>query len=190
MVNSEISAYSKEPDKITQYDQFVELSTTSKMKDDMSNAVELMAQITNGNIDDMQKIQKAWGGLTQKQFNDQLREYRKETFGLTDEELNTEEESTDVVDIMKRYMNGENVSMSELDKVDKYESQNPIAAARLKMKILNPDMTDAQVYIAVKNEFNPPATKKTKSSGTKNAAETQYYQDLIDTYGITLDDVS
>jgi hypothetical protein len=94
---------------------------------------------------------------------------------LSDREVKETMEEASIIDIIKASQAGEELTNSEIKKLDEYDIKNPEESARIKMKFSNPEMTNIEIYKKVKEQMavEKAAAKTTKEkSGTSGSKGT------------------
>jgi len=90
-------------------------------------------------------------GFTDTDVANQMAEYQKSVLGYTQEQVDAERDDFAISEIIGKPR--ETLSAEELDFLQQYEIDNPKKAERWKMKILFPEMTDAEIWQATEEKF-------------------------------------
>jgi len=115
-------------------------------------------------------------GFTDKDISAQMADYQKTVLGYTDEQIKAEKDDLQIQDIIGK--SPEELGEEELDFLQEYEIDHPKKAERWKMKIMNPEMTDAEIWNAVEEEFGKD--KEKTISGAKNDLFNTKYEENIE----------
>lgn len=117
-------------------------------------------------------------GFLKSEIKTQKEQYQKDVLGYTDEEIAEEKDDATIGDILRKSIDGDELTAKDLEKLENFEAGSPQKAERWKMKILYPDLSEEEIYKTVQEKFSTAkgskgSEKKTEEDGTPtyNAAQ-------------------
>ena len=122
---------------------------------DKEKAFETATKEFDDNVTQAEKYMKSRGFL-KSEIARQKETFQLDVLGFTQEEIDQDREKTNIVDIIRRSIEGEELSIANFDKLEKFEATSPKAAFRLKLQIQNPDLTEPEIWKLAQEAFEEP----------------------------------
>lgn len=111
-------------------------------------------------------------GFTDTDVAEQLAQYQTKVLGYTPEQIKKEKDDLKIQDVIQKPK--EELTDDELDFLQEYQVEHPENAERWKMKLMFPDMSDADIYKAVKKKFEEPKKGRSTGGSSSNVSSGMY----------------